>query len=158
MTEFLWKRQKLGFWLVGTTNSYQNKMPNKIQSAVAVYMREYNAESPKQLRRRFNSQVRRNTLTIWEYHLSIYASVDQVLLTWDLNFFCALSVPFWFFLSKIRISVKSNLGSPKKPPMKHLWTSHDRPRNTLPFCVSTHFKRQCHKIFKNLFISGIEPT
>ena len=32
LTEFSWQRQKLGFWLVGTNNFYQNEMPTKIQS------------------------------------------------------------------------------------------------------------------------------
>ena len=34
-------------------------------------MREYNVESPNQGRKRFNSQVRRNTLPIWVYYLSM---------------------------------------------------------------------------------------
>ena len=33
LTEFYWKRQKLGIWMVGTNNFYQNEMPTKIQSA-----------------------------------------------------------------------------------------------------------------------------
>ena len=35
LTGFMWQRQKLGFWLVGTNNCYQNEMPTKIQSAAA---------------------------------------------------------------------------------------------------------------------------
>ena len=35
------------------------------------YRHEYNAESPKQGSKRFNSQVRRNTLPIWVYNLSM---------------------------------------------------------------------------------------
>ena len=36
-------------------------------------MREYNAESPKQDSKRFNSQGRRNSLPIWVYNLSMDA-------------------------------------------------------------------------------------
>ena len=36
----------------------------------STYMREYNAESPKQGSKRFNSQERRNTLPFWLYNLS----------------------------------------------------------------------------------------
>ena len=32
MQGFQWHRHKLGFWLVGTKNVYQNEMPTKIQS------------------------------------------------------------------------------------------------------------------------------
>ena len=35
------------------------------------YMREYNAKSPKQGRKRFKSQGRRNTFPIWPYNLSM---------------------------------------------------------------------------------------
>ena len=39
---------------------------------VSVYcLREYNAESPKQCSKRFNSQGRRNTFPIWLYNLSM---------------------------------------------------------------------------------------
>ena len=47
------------------------------------YMHKYNAESPKQDSKRFNSQVRQNTLPIWVYNLHMvrYCSAlnpDQV--------------------------------------------------------------------------------
>ena len=35
------------------------------------YLHKYNAESPKQDSKRFNSQVRQNTLPIWVYNLSM---------------------------------------------------------------------------------------
>ena len=40
------------------------------------YMRkyEYNAESPKQDSKRFNSQIRRNTLPVWVYYLSMFSA------------------------------------------------------------------------------------
>ena len=43
------------------------------------YMPEFNAESTKQGRKRFNYQVRPNTLPIWVYNLSMLYSVYCIL-------------------------------------------------------------------------------
>ena len=47
---------------------------NVVRPTVGVllqYMREYNARSPKQDSKRFNSHGRQNTLPIWVYYLSM---------------------------------------------------------------------------------------
>ena len=49
LTGFQRQRQKLGFWLVGTNNFYQNEMPTKIQTnGASLYLKVQSLEYPEQ--------------------------------------------------------------------------------------------------------------
>ena len=63
---------------------------------------KYNAESPKQGSKRFNCQVRRNTLPIWECYLSMAVAGEfSVRQGWSLqNRFCLRSFPCRFYWTK----------------------------------------------------------